>query len=399
MPGGALIPAVRIPAAGRASGLSIRVHERIADVDPAEWDSLLAPEDIQASHRFIRVCEDSDVEHPVYRHVMIERSGRLVAVATLCRILVSLDLLSSGRTRSAIQWARRWRSSFLKLPMVLCGLPVSFGASCVRIRPGEDPAAIVAALAALAESTARELGAQLVCFKEFAAEESPAFDSLRRRGYVRSASLPFCTLPIPWRSFDEYLGSARAGYRRQILASLRSARAAGLTLQMVDDFGPACEGIFRLYGQVMDRAEFQLERLNLAFFERLNAYLGPQSRAMLVHRGGDLVAAAVLLETPRDMTFLLAGIDYASNRECHAYPFLVTRIVDEAIRRGARSLHLGQTSYALKGRLGSRSEPRWFFLKHRASLRNALLRAASGALFPTATVPARRVFRDAARSR
>lgn len=388
---------VAIPAGSRIHSsrpdLSIRVYERIGDVDPAQWDSLLTAEDLQVSHRFVRICEDSAVENAVYRHVMIERAGRLAAVATLCRIEVSLDLLSSGGTRSAIRWARRWRSSFLRVPMVLCGLPVSFGGSCVRLRRGEDPAAIVNALAALAESTARELGAQLVCFKEFASDQSPDFDPLVRRGYARSPSLPFCTLSIPWRSFGQYLASARAGYRRQVVASMRAARAAGLTVRLLDDFGPECVRIFRLYEQVMDHAEFQLERLNLGFFERLNAYLGPQSRAMLVERDRELAAAAVLLDTPGDLTFLLAGIDYRSNRECHAYPFLVTQIVAEAIRRGARTLHLGQTSYALKGRLGALSEPRWFYLRHRASLRNALLRAASGMLFPTAKVPARRVFR------
>lgn len=373
--------------------LSVRVHAHIGEVDPGEWDSLLSDEDLQTSHRFIRACQDSDVESAVYRHVMIERSGRLVAVATLSCMHVSLDLLSSGRTRDAIRWARNWRPSFLRVPMVMCGLPVSFGSSCVRIRSDEDPAPVVDALASCADSFAEELGARLVCFKEFTSAEAATFDRLRRHDYFRAESLPFCTLPVAWKSFDEYLGSLRAGYRRQLHGSMSAARAAGLTIRAAEDFGPECERIFRLYEQVMERAEFQLERLNLAYFERLNTGFGPQSFALLVERDGNLVAAAILLAAPRALTFLLAGIDYEQNRECQAYPFLMTHIVAEAIRRGASSLELGQTSYALKGRFGAIPHSRCFYLKHRAGVRNALLRVASGALFPTAKPAVRHVFK------
>jgi hypothetical protein len=65
------------------------------------------------------------------------------------------------------------------------------------------------------------------------------------------------------------------------------------------------------------------------------------------------------------------------------------------MRHGVTELDLGQTSYALKGRLGAALSGRWLFLKDRGVLRHALLRAGSGLLFPAVRVTPRRVFRSA----
>jgi len=164
-------------------------------------------------------------------------------------------------------------------------------------------------------------------------------------------------------------------------------------LRIVDRFVSESGRIFPLYEQVMDRAEFQLERLNQRYFENLDEYLGAQSRAILLERGEQLIACAIVLYTPRQLTFLLAGIDYARNRECHAYPALVGEVVAEAIRSGAEGLELGQTSYAVKCRLGAQLTERHLYFKYRARLGHAVFRTAAGVLFPTMDIPDRRVFR------
>ena len=373
---------------------TLRVCERIEEIDAAAWDSVVAPHDLQATHRFVKLCQRSGVEHADYRHVLLYHAGEPVGVASITRMTVSLDLLSSGAARSVIRWLRRWRPSFLRVPLTICGLPVSFGGSCVRFRPGVDGTRALEILDDLMARHALDARTPVLCFKEFAAHETAALDHLKRRGYFRAPSLPYCSLPVRWRSFEEYMGSLRAGYRRQVKSSLRVRSEAGLSVRVVEDFGGECERIFALYEQVMERAPFQLERLNLAFLQRLNADLGAQSRAILIEKDGQLLAAAVMLYAPRVVTFLLAGIDYRSHQRYHSYLNLVVEVVREAINAGAETLELGQTSYDLKGRLGALAAPRYIYLKHRNRLVNALLRAASGLLFPALTVKPRRVFKE-----
>ena len=375
---------------------AVHTYSDIADVEPREWDALLAPDDVLATHRFIGVCQRSRVADAAYRHITVHDGRQLLAIASCCRMPVALDLLSTGVVRGAIQGVRRWRRDFFRVPVAFCGLPVSFGQSCMRLRPGTDATAIAGLVARELEGWARSSGTAVLCFKEFAPWEQSVVEPLTEHGYFRAPSMPSCTLAIPWRTFEEYVDAMRAGYRRQILASLRARDRLGLTVRVVPAWEAQAARIYALYEQVMDRAPFQLERLNLAFFQHLAADLGDQTSAILVERDGALLAAAVLLYAQGALTFLLAGIDYAHHRQSQAYLTLVAEIVAEAIRHGATRLELGQTTYDLKQRLGAETSARWLYIKCPNPAVHLTLRAASRALFPTISPPPRRVFKESA---
>jgi predicted N-acyltransferase len=377
------------------AGLRLELATSIADFDPQPWDAVATSDDLQATHRFVRACEDSGVEHAAYRHAIVWDAEGPAAVASFSRMLVSLDLLSTGVTRAAIRAARHVRPAFLRVPVVFGGLPVSFGRSCLRVRPGADRARVLRALHEVAERFAAETATPMVCFKEFDADQAARLEPLAALGYVRAPSLPSCRLALPWTSFDAYVAAMRSGYRRQLLASLEARARERLTVRVVDDWLADCPRIFALYEQVMDRAPFQLERLNLAFFEQLAIRLRGETRAIVVEQGGAAVAAAVMLFAPRLATWLLAGIDYEVNRRCQAYLNVVAEVVRAAIASGAPALEMGQTSYDLKGRMGAVTAPRTLLLRYRSRLGHALLRAGRDLLFPVPAVRVRRVFREA----
>jgi predicted N-acyltransferase len=378
-----------------SAGLRLDVVRSIAELGPAPWDAVGTGDDLQATHRFVRACEESGVEGAAYRHALVWDAEGPAAVASFSRMLVSLDLLSTGLVRRAIRAGRRLRPGFLRVPVVFGGLPVSFGRSCLRLRPGADAARILPALHEVAGTFAAESGTPMVCFKEFDAAEMQRLQPLEARGYVRARSLPSCRLALPWRDFDSYLAAMRAGYRRQVRATLRMREREGVAVRIADDWLAECPRIFALYEQVMDRAPFQLERLNLAFFEKLATVLRGETRAIVIEREGRPVAAGVMLFAPRLATWLLAGIDYAVNAGLQAYLNLALEVVRLAIGSGAGALEMGQTSYDLKGRLGAVAAPRTLLLRYRSRLGHALLRAGCDALFPAAAVRPRRVFREA----
>jgi hypothetical protein len=376
-----------------ATSWTVSVHPDIAQVDPGLWNSFLDPEDLLATHRFVGICQRSGIENADYRHLLVYRGPTPVAIASLCRIGASLDLLTGGRIREFVRRARRRYPSLLRVPVVLCGLPVSFGRSCLRFRAGVDHGPALDLVAQEAEEWAETTEAGIVCFKEFGPEESPALAPLVARGYLRASSLPFCTLPIRWPSVHTYLACMRSGYRRQVQATLRARKRERLELRWQEDFALECPRLYKLYGQVMDRAEFSMERLPLTFLEHLEREFGAASRTLLVRRDGELLAGGVVLDGPHETTFLLAGIDYDQNRETQAYVTLVTEIVAEAIRRGATQLHLGQTSYDLKRRLGAVTLSREIYVRCRSPVLHRLLRLAAGRLFPLRAYPPRRVHR------
>jgi hypothetical protein len=372
--------------------LRLQVYRDIDAIAAAEWDSLLGPDDLQMSHRFVRLCQQSGVEDADYWHLLVYERDQLCAVASLSRMSVRLDLLSTGLTRALIRTVRRLRPGFLEVPVLFCGLPVSFGQPCVKLAAWADAGAVWRAIAAVMEDVAEATATPLLCLKEFDLEAAARVEPACDHGFFCALSLPSCSLPLRWDSFPAYIGALTAGYRRQVRATLRAREAGGLQVRYLDHFREEGGTIFALYEQVIRRAPFRLETLNRAFIDRLDSDLGLQSRAILVEHGGQPLAAAVMLFAPTLATFLLAGIDYAAPRDWQVYPNLVLEVVAEAIRSGASRLEMGQTSYALKSRLGAVEAPRFLYLRYRHPLGQGLLRRSAGLLFPKQDYPRRRVF-------
>lgn len=380
------------PAAPAFTG--VRAFRSINQIAAAEWDSILPPDEIQLRHAFVRACEDADIEHAEYRHLLVFREGELAGIASLFRMTVRLELLCPGALRSLIEAARRVYPRFLRPTLLFCGLPVSAARPCIAFRSPADAPFVLAQVAGFMESVAGELGARLLCFKEFRPAEALLLDALREHGFFRAFSLSSFRMALPWQSYEAYLGAMRAGYRRQARVTLRRAAAAGISCRTVPGEQYDWARFFVLYEQVMDRARFQLERLNLDFFRNLSAYLPDCVRVIEVQRGDELLAAGVLLETSGLTTFFMTGIDYDLNGAALAYPALITEIVAHAIRSGTGGIELGQTSPALKGRVGGEAEPRYVYFRYRSKWAHALFELTAPLLFPEDRVPARRVMRS-----
>ena len=376
--------------------LEMNVVDDIDQISQRTWDAHLDPEDLQASHRFVRVCQRSGVEEAKYRHLVITRDRRTVATASLSCLDVRLDLLAGPAVRRLVAASRGLRPNLLRIPIVLGGLPVSFGQSSLRLAPGEDPAPLLLLIDAEAEQFAASQGAGLICFKEMSSTEARVADGLCRLGYFRVPSLPSCGLDLPFDDMQELLDAMRSGYRRQIHQTERGCEEEGLTIRRIDDWAALESTLFELYERVMDRAEYQMERLNREFFRELRIAFADQARIITVEReGGEILAYAIMLHGVRRSTFLIAGIRYSRPEALLAYRAVVKETVVDALQRGADTLEMGQTSYGTKTRLGAKSYSRYLYLRHRHPLFQLLLRSAKDVFFPDRTITPRHVFRDA----
>jgi hypothetical protein len=372
----------------------VRLCRDINDIPAAEWDSVLGPDDLLLSHRFVRICQEARVAGADYWHLMVYERERLCCVASLSRMHVRLDLLATGLVRSLLGTLRRAWPGFLRVPVLFGGLPVSFGQPCLKLAPWTDAAAVLRLLAQTLDRIAGATSTALVCLKEFDSAGADQAVPLCGQGFFRASSLPSCSLPLAWDSFSCYLGAMTAGYRRQLRATLRAGQAAGLRVRLVERFSVEGEVVFSLYRQVIERARHRLETLERPFLDRLDTDLGDQSRAIFLERDGQTLAVAIMLFTRDVATFLLAGLDYRAPRQWQVYPNLVAEVVAEAIRSGASRLEMGQTSYPLKTRMGAVPVPRFLYLRYRRPLGAWLLRRLARFLFPEQDCPRRRVFRE-----
>lgn len=372
----------------------IEVTRDISNIPHEQWNAFLDPHDIQASHAFIRACQESDIEQADYWFLIVRDDAGPACVSAFCTMRVSLELLAPRWTRRAVQSLRRFRRSLLKVPVLFCGLPVSFGRSCLRIRSDVSAAHVVREVARVMEQIAAEQNIDLLCAKELDVAESVIFADFPAHGFFAAPSMPSCTLPLNWHTFDAYLAAMRADYRRQVLHTLAARDASSLHVRREDDFAPLIPRMHELYVRVMDRAEYQLERLNIRFFENLFRHLHVPSHAIIIEKNDTILAFSLMLSSPGIATFLLAGYDERLSESAQLYPNLALAVVADAIASGAKLLEMGQTSYALKTRLGATTQPRTIYLRCRSPLKHRILSAAAPLLFPRLHVTPRRVFRD-----
>ena len=373
--------------------LETRVHDSIDEIEPAMWDSLLEPGDYLASHRFVGVCERSGIGAAQFRHVLVFEGGALAGLASLFRMDVPLDLLTTGVTRRLFDLARRLKPSLTRVPVVFCGLPVSLGGSCLRIAPNRAASEVVACITAAMEDFAAETKTGFLCCKEFAQQEQNLFAAaLGASGFFSVPSQPGCKLDIHWHDWPDYQGSLRAGYRRQLRLDRRAMEGVGLRFEHGSGLLPDIATVHRLYGQVMARATLKMEVLPEHFFRLLGQAASGRLHSIVGYLGDRPVANAILLWQPPACHFLLAGLDYAALRPGHVYQNLVTEVVRTAITLGAEHLELGQTSCDFKGRLGALPTPRFIWLKHGGRMRHGFLAHAAPWLFPQPETKPRKVF-------
>jgi len=376
----------------KPSALQYRLHDSIHEIEESQWDRLAPRDQPLATHRFVRLCEDSAIEKSIYRHVMVYDHQGLAATATLCCMNAPLDALAPGFIRKALHVLRGGSPRFMSLPVVFCGLPVSLGQAPLTFRQDTDRPAVLVLIDQLMHEFASETGSSTLVFKEFSMLEECAEAALVERGYLKLPSLPYHELALDWDSFEEYLLAMRSGYRRQVRQIREKASIAGLTIERLDDYGIQCRCLHDLYLQVMQATDNWLEKLPLTFFERLSRTFNGNTHALLMRHEGSVVASAILLSWGHSITFLLAGIDQQFNRKMHVYPHLLACVVADAIESRAAVLNLGQTSDFLKSRFGSSTISRCIFLRHRKPAAHWLISRSSGILFPDKRTVSRRVF-------
>ncbi len=327
----------------------IKLH-RASDLSP-EWDQV-------ANHyfqkrSFLAHCEANNQCRQ--RYYLIRQDDRLVAGA----VLYSLRL-------SMLTFAR------LNLPvsMQIVGVPCSV--SC--------PGLIGATRAArnlLDHIRGQERGFLLALNLEI--------PELIPDGFAVAKNLPTVAMTPTTQSWDQYLHSMRADYRRRVNKIL--TRSGGLKIRVC-----SCEKFSTehhdLYLQVWDRSDAKLEKLSLDFFKGLPA----EFQMITAHDGEDLAGWAIILKTTGGLDFFLGGVQYHRNREQAVYLRLLLEIVRTGIEAGVSRIDLGQTAEIPKMRLGATCHCLHMGATHSNPAFRFLLQRAVGLLEYRRRVPTQHVF-------
>ncbi len=381
--------------------------EYSADV-PTEWN-VLAGANVLHTHLFNTTVLDAGVERAWFQFVTLREGQRCVATASLSAFDIDLGLFLGKSAEAWLLRIRRFSPRFLKINILICGLPASFGQSNLAFSPDADRETCLRLLAHYMEEVALKKGIKYLCFKEFDRSEAETLRPLETLGYFKAYSLPDTHLDLShWAGTADYLAGMRSHYRRKIKLSLKkiglrrpeihpfsAELAAGREPVLLFGGDETCppEQFYRMYLSVMDRAETKLETLNLAFFEQLCANYPDQLVVLALWQGGQVQGAVLLLPSGSTLIWLLVGIGEGRDTRFDTYFNLSLGLVEYAFAHGFQRIKTGQTAYPFKFRLGVHPDELFLFFRAKNRAKHFLLNKLRGVVFPKTPLPNLHVFK------
>ena len=369
-------------AATTRAKFSCRRAERIAALVPA-WDSLLPRDVAHLRSGMLAAAEASGiVEKPTY-YLLETAAGHPAAAATAYDLPTDPVAGAPAAVRGLVARIRQRAPGFLSGSMRVCGSPISNSASGIYLAEDLSDDDRCTATDQLVEAVLADGGVdQSLYFRDFT---RPQVEGHARRlaahGFFEVAPPPGMRLQSPGSNMDEYLTALKKRYRQRVRKDLKTSDKF-LDFELLDDFTDLAPKACALYENVLAKADYVLETLNVEFFAAISRF--DQAKLLVAREKatGELAGINLLLFGDQVMQNLFIGFDYETTQQYGTYFSLVIHSLRLALEHGCTTIDLGQDSYEFKARLGARPTPLTSYMKHRMWPVHFLLRASRGQMFP-----------------
>ncbi len=318
--------------------LTLTLHPRIAEVDPADWDGCAGNDNPFVSHAFLSALEDSGSAGPrtgwLPQHAVLrDATGRVAAAAPMYA-----KSHSYGEYVFDHGWAHAFERArgryYPKLQVAVPFSPVPGPRLLVRPESGVSVASLGMALVQACEQL--DLSSVHATFCTEA-----EWQELGETGWLQRLGMQFHWYNNGYATFDDFLGALNSRKRKVLRRERRDASAAGLTFRSLSGSEITkrdWDAFYRFYTSTVDR-KWGSAYLTRQFFSLLGERLGDRVVLMTAEHNGTTVAGALNL----------AGTDtfYGRNWGCRGdWPFLhfelcYYRAIDWAISHGLKRVEAG----------------------------------------------------------
>lgn len=382
----------------RPSGFGFALADAVGMLNPGHWDELAAGRSVYFSRRYLEVLEAHPPANVRPRYALVYQGAEPVAAVVAQAVFVAASDMPRPGARGL---AAKARGSLDKIQarILVCGNLLSWGPHGVAFAPAADAEAL---WPAVAEALYRLRRADrlfgetdLVLVKDL----SEADCALHRFSYRPFETEPDMVLSLDpaWTSFDDYLASLRADYRKAIRKTWKEVAAAGFRLERLDAAGVRAHAgeIYALYRQVHDGQKLRLITMNAGYLPALAEAFGDDFRtAVLRGPEGRLTGFVTTFRDAERVVGYVIGFDKAAAATgAPLYLRLLQAVVEDALALGASRLSLGRTAQEPKARLGCRPEPLCCLVRHRIPALNLVVRGLLNALPEPELAPERNPFK------
>jgi predicted N-acyltransferase len=216
-----------------ASPYTLRILERVRDVDPAAWDALVDDEGSPfVEHAWLAMLEDTGCVGGdtgwTPAHLSLWRGDRLVAAAPSY-------FKENSEGEFVFDWAWADFAQRIRVPyypkLVLAVPFTPATGDRVLVAPGEDRELSTRILASAARQACAQVGASSVHVLFPHEREMPAFEA---SGYLRREGFQYHWFRREAGSFEDYLARFSSKHRNQIKRELRGVADQGIEVETLE---------------------------------------------------------------------------------------------------------------------------------------------------------------------
>ncbi len=285
------------------------------------------------------------------------------AISHAYLIDTSLLIFSRGILKSILSWIRVHFPRFMKTRVVECGCPIG-ATECVALGDDLRFEDIAEPLNRALESIAIAERSWLMVIRDFSDETRTTASILLRNGYAEMPNIALVEIPVRWSTFDEYIDSMRARYRKLLRKRLRLAREAGLSSTIEEDFQSDAVVLAEQRKYVADHArEYGRESVTPEFYRLAQKIFGRNAKIVrITNAAGQMISHSLVI---------------ADGPVLHALQFgrsLTADIVRIGIDLGCRTIDLGLSTHSPKLEFGGTMVPLWMFVKIKGRLGSLIVR-------------------------
>ena len=212
-------------------------------------------------------------------------------------------------------------------------------------------------------------------------------NTLDTQKLIQGKTLPSLVLKHSYLSFDEYLNSLRAHYRRRFHRIHSKFTEVQIQQQNCSNFN---EVLYDQYLQVLKKSKGKLETLSFSFFKNLPSPFSLNTFSVK----NTTIGWCITSEFDNTYSFFLGGIDYNYNHQYQTYFNILFYILRQGIEKSYNTIDFGQTAEVPKSRTGADFEIKYMLAGHSNPLFHQLLKLGKNFLEYSQSFESHKVFKE-----
>ena len=361
------------------SALNARVHASVREIPRDAWARLFG--NCAASWDYAAASERMAALGFTFGAIGTYEGDTLIGAVPMFRLDYRLDQPLGPTFKAIGGWLDRHAPSWITMPVLGLGSPLSDQCE-MGFMPGLDETRRRAVFSALLDAMLRHATTErirVLVLKDLTdADQAWCAGDLAASSFSPIPSLPVATLDLAFASTDAYIASLLPKMRQDLRRKLR--QSAAVRIEYRDTIEGLEDEIAALYAATHAHRKTSYDSFDDVprdYFQQVMATAGGSARLQLMWVGVTLGGFNLFIVDRDRVIGKYLGLRYPLSREHNLYFVNWIEMVRYCIEHGHRTLHVGQSSYALKVRLGCKLHRSWVYCRHTGLVRGPLFRVLS----------------------